>query len=638
MTAITDLFEACALKYADNPYLWEKRGDKYQCLTYAQTRDKVYLFAAGLMALGVQKGDRIALLAEGCTNWMVSELGMLYAGAINVPLSVNLAEASDIKFRLMHAGARMVVVSANQSKKLNGLLSELDSVEKAIVFDLSEPTHPKQTSFDQVMELGSRFLEDHHAEFEQRWKSVRASDYATICYTSGTTADPKGIILSHRNYTANVSQGLSLMNIPPHYVSLLILPWDHAFAHTVGTYIMMQCGASIASVQVGKTSLDTLKNIPTNIKEIRPHFLLSVPAIAKNFRKNIEQGIRAKGKITAALFALGLRTAYAYNGKGFDKGKGWRIILKPFTRLFDKLIFSKIREVFGGRLQFFVGGGALLDIELQRFFYAIGIPMFQGYGLTEASPVISSNAPQRHKLGSSGFLVADMDLKICDDEGRELPVGEKGEIVIRGENVMAGYWNNPAATEQSIKNGWLYTGDLGAMDADGFLYVYGRFKSLLIGDDGEKYSPEGIEEALVEHSEYIDQCLLYNNQNPYTVALVVIRKEAVRNWLQHHHTHNPHKELAALHLIEGELKKFRHLNQHHNQFPARWLPAAVAILPEGFTQENQLLNSTLKMVRGKICEKYAPFIKFLYTPEAKNFANAQNIKVMEELVREERPK
>lgn len=194
------------------------------------------------------------------------------------------------------------------------------------------------------------------------------------------------MILTHRNYTANVEQALSRVDIPPHFRTLIILPLDHCFAHVVGFYIMIACGASVATVQIGATPMETLKNIPQNIREVQPHFLLSVPALAKNFRKNIESSIRAKGRFTEALFNLALRTAYAYNSDGYGRGSGWRIVLAPVVGIFDALLFRKVRQAFGGHLEFFVGGGALLDAELQRFFYAIGIPMFQGYGLSEATP------------------------------------------------------------------------------------------------------------------------------------------------------------------------------------------------------------------------------------------------------------
>ncbi len=213
------------------------------------------------------------------------------------------------------------------------------------------------------------------------------------------------------------------------------------------------------------------------------------------------------------------------------KNQSEEYLLGPVNWLFDKIIFSKIRENFGGRLQFFIGGGALLDIELQHFFYAIGIPMFQGYGLTEAAPVISSNTPSKHKLGTSGCAVENLEIRILDEEGNICQPGKKGEIVVRGENVMKGYWENDKTTKEVLKEGWLYTGDLGYLEKDGFLHVLGRFKSLLIGNDGEKYSPEGIEEALVDHSAYIDQCMLYNNQNPFTVGLIVPSKVALLNYL-----------------------------------------------------------------------------------------------------------
>jgi long-chain acyl-CoA synthetase len=394
-------------------------------------------------------------------------------------------------------------------------------------------------------------------------------------------------------------------------------------------------GASLASIQVGKTALETLKNIPINIRENRPHLLMSVPALATNFRKNIEKGIREKGPVINSLFHHALKIAYKYNRTGFDKGKGGSFIYKPLLNLYDKILFSKIREGFGGRLEFFIGGGALLDIELQRFFYAVGMPMFQGYGLTEASPVISSNSLAKHKLGSSGVLVKNMELKICDDKGNALAVGEKGEIVVKGENVMLGYWENPEASAESLHDGWLFTGDLGYMDRDGFLYVLGRFKSLLIADDGEKYSPEGIEEAFIAQSEYIDQCMLYNNQSPYTISLIVPNKEALKRHLVHKHLapDSPEGIREALHVLDKELQQYKGHGHYHKMFPQRWLPSATGILNEAFTEENHMMNSTLKMVRGKITERYQQRIQSLYTSDGKDFFGTENTEAMRMLLK-----
>ena len=296
-------------------------------------------------------------------------------------------------------------------------------------------------------------------------------------------------------------------------------------------------------------------------------------------------------------------------------------------------MFKKVRENFGGRLEFFIGGGALLDIELQRFFYALGIPMFQGYGLTESAPVISANVPQRHKLGSSGSIVPNLQVKICDEEGNALPVGQKGEIVVKGENVMAGYWKNERATQEAIRDGWLQTGDLGYLDEDNFLYVLGREKSLLISHDGEKYSPEGIEEALTENSPLIDQVMLYNNQSSYTVALVVPNKDAIRRFVEGLglSLQTDEGQAAALKLLEAEILEYRQDGKYAGEFPERWLPSAIAVLGEGFTEQNRFLNSTLKMVRGKITEFYIDRIEYMFTAEGKDVCNHQNKMIMKRL-------
>ncbi|HJX72043.1 MAG TPA: AMP-binding protein, partial [Bacteroidales bacterium] len=349
MNTLNSLFEDCVVKYANNVFLLQKRNNKYIGTTYKEVREMVYQFASGLISLGIQKGDRIALLSEGRNKWVISELGILFAGAINIPLSVRLTEPSELKFRLSHSGARMAIVSKFQLKKIRAVKNELPDLEKIIILDNIEKPEEKETFFSDVIEKGNQLLSKNAPLFEERWKSVTGKDYANICYTSGTTADPKGIILTHRNYTANIEQSLSRFRVPEWWTTLLILPWDHAFAHTCGIYTLMSCGASMAAVHVGDSGLESIKNIPVNIKEIRPTFLLSVPALGKNFRKNIEKGIREKGPKVEKLFRFALRIAYKYNGNGWDRGKGLRFFLKPLVKLFDNILFSKVREGLGGR-------------------------------------------------------------------------------------------------------------------------------------------------------------------------------------------------------------------------------------------------------------------------------------------------
>ncbi len=630
MKTIIELLETAVANYPDNVYLWEKLKGKYEGTTYKETRVKVLDVAAGLIQMGFKKGERAALLADGRNDWIISELGMLYAGGINVPLSIRLQE-NELAFRLKHSGSKYIFVSRLHQEKVEAIRGQLPELEKVVYLDGKENPGDNDINYSELIKEGAKFRKENPEKVEAVWKAVEPNDIANISYTSGTTADPKGIMLSHLNYAANVVQSNSLMDLKTEWITLAILPWDHAFAHTACLYVFMYKGASIASVEVGKTPLETLKNISKNIQEIKPNLMMSVPAYSKTFRKNIEAGIRKKGETLFKVYKFALKVAYAHNGYGNNRGKGFRLFLKPLYWIFDKILFTKVREGFGGNMEFFIGGGALLDIELQRFFYAVGIPVCQGYGLTEAAPVISSNVPEDVKFGSSGRLVKNLELKILDEDGKELPLGEKGEIVVKGDNVMLGYWNNPTATAETLKNGWLHTGDMGYMGKDGFLYVLGRFKSLLIGNDGEKYSPEGIEEAMIDQSPFIQQVILYNNQNPYTVGMIVPEMEAINRELKHRGIEKgtPEGNKAAIEILAHEVNEYKKGGKFEGMFPERWLPTTIAILPYAFTTENNMLNATMKMIRGQVTRHFAKELEFLYTPAAKENTNEMNMAAIE---------
>lgn len=626
---IIEFVEKYVDRFASNTFLWEKQDGKWVSTTFAQTRSEAYRIGAGLMALGVQKGEKVALLSEGRNMWVLGELGILYAGAVNVPLSIKLEESNDLLFRLKHSDSKYIMVSGTQLPKIRKILGDLPAVEKVIVFDELPEYQDKEIPMSEIVKAGDKFLAENRHLFIQRYQSVGPDDYANISYTSGTTADPKGILLTHRNYTANVEQAQSVIGVTPEDRMLIILPLDHCFAHVAGFYTMMSYGASIGTVPPGRTPMEALRNIPMSIQELQPTVMLSVPALAKNFKKNIEAGIKAKGPKVEKLYNFALNNAIKYNKEGYNKGgflDWWR---KPLMTLFDKLIFSNVRQALGGKMKFFVGGGALLDIDLQRYYYAIGIPMYQGYGLSEATPIISANAPAKHILGSSGKVVSPMEIKILDADGKELPYGEKGEIVIKGENVMAGYWKNPKATAETVVDGWLHTGDMGYMRDSEMLYVVGRFKSLLISADGEKYSPEGIEESLVENSKYIDQVVLHNSQDPYTIALLVPNKEALKAYVKEMAPElDPASEDARKKMllkIQEEIDSYRKGGKNYGAFPERWLPAAVCVLPEPFTEQNHMVNSTMKIVRGKVEKAYEDRMKYAYTPEGKDIVNPQNL-------------
>lgn len=613
-------------KFADSPFLYEAReGVKYTSLTYKELQTKVREFAAGLIALGVKQGDRVALISEGKNNWIIGELGVLHTGAICVPLSVKLDTEHDISFRINHSECSMIIASDQQIAKLRPMKKAFDTVTKYILIDPEENLQEDEILFDNVLEMGQNVIEASETILDKRIADITPDTLANISYTSGTTANPKGIMLSHGNYVCNAEQAVDLLDgIPAHFRQLLIIPWDHSFGHTAGIYAFMKCGASLASVAMGKSPMEVLRNVPKSLKEINPHLIMSVPALASNFRKNIESGIEKQGEFTSNLFKKALKVAYEYNKEGFNKGGGAKFWLKPLYAMYDKIIFSKVRQSFASNMEFFIGGGALLDIELQRFFYAIGIPMYQGYGLSEATPIISANCPRAHKLGSSGKPVPNMDIKIINDNLEEVPTGEKGEIIIRGGNVMKGYWKNPEATAETIVDGWLHTGDMGYIDSDGYLFVLGRTKSLLISDDGEKFSPEGIEESIMAKSSLIEQIVLYNNQKPYTTALIVPNITELKK-------HTSEANTAAK-LIEKEIARYLKGGEFETMFPHRWLPSGFTIIEEPFSEANGMVNSTMKIVKHKVYDAYNDRIQQLYTTEGKKATSPANIEALNKLL------
>ena len=627
---IIDFVEQYTAKYGDETFLREKVDGVWKETSFNTTREEAHILAAGFMSIGLEKGDKVALISEGRNYWIFSELGILYAGAVNVPLSFKLESDTDLTFRINHSDARFVIASQTQIDKIRRVIDRCPKVEKVIVMDPIE-LKDGEIYIGDIMAAGKEYLKEHQDLLLERMASVGPDDYANISYTSGTTADPKGILLTHRNYTANVDQALSVISIDRGDVMLIILPLDHCFAHVAGFYVMMKCGGSIATVPCGKSTVSLLKNIPTAIKEVRPHVLLSVPTLSRNFKKSFDSAIKKSGSFVEKLYEFGIKNAETYNREYYNAGKPcwkmwWR---KPINAVIDKLVFSKVREGFGGRIKFFVGGGALLDIELQRYYCAIGMPVFQGYGLSEATPVICSNSMGHARFGSSGRVVKPMDIKICDEDGKEIPNGETGEIVIRGENVMAGYWKNPESTAKTIVDGWLHTGDRGYICKEDpeYLYVTGRFKSLLIASDGEKYSPEGYEDSLADGSKFIETSMLYNNQSPYTVVLVIPNKTLLAEEVKKAGLDPGSLEgkKAQLAIIKEEVDAYRPGGRRAGMFPERWLPASVIVGDTPFTEQNGMLNTTMKMVRGKVEKFYADRIEYAMTVEGKDIMNQKNI-------------
>ncbi|MFA5815572.1 MAG: AMP-binding protein [Bacteroidales bacterium] len=630
---VLQMLRTCAEKYPKTAYTNQKGDDGWIGLTYPEVLHESRFLAAGLHQVGIEKGDKIAILAEGRNRWITGEYGILFAGGTTVPLSIKLMP-DEVLFRLNHSESKIVIVSKNTFEKVASVWTQLEFTRKVIFLEDDMQTIEKDCKdfginclqdivhYAEVLQTGKDKFEEEEPYLDKIESELAEEEVVTISYTSGTTGDPKGIMLTQLNYFSNCTDAMGYFNITEGDRLYIILPLDHSFAHTVGIYAGLLRGLSLYFVDARGGGVQTLKNIPINMVECNPHFILTVPALSGNFMTKIKDGVAAKGKFVNGIFTAGLNAGIRINRDGFKKA-GFFVRLINFIpyKLADALVFKKVRMIFGNSIRYCVGGGALLDIRQQVFFYSIGVPVYQGYGLSEATPIISANTPETHKMGSSGKVIPNVDCRILRADDSEADLGEKGEIVIRGNNVMKGYYKNPVSTAKTVKGDWLYTGDLGYYDKDGFLIVVGRSKALLISSDGEKYSPEGIEEAIQNSSELILQALVYNDMKKYTTAIVTLDAPKVARYVEKNKIADSEVLLKAIKL---DFYKFKETAEYRNQFPEKWIPSTFQIVSEPFTEQNHMINSTMKMVRHKIQEAFHDKIEVMYTPEGSNAVNDIN--------------
>ena len=637
---VFEMLNKASIKYADKPYLSQKDDKGWARTSFSEAKLKALQIASALIELGVNYEDKIAILSEAKSDWIISELAILYAGGTSVPLSIKLLP-EEVPFRVNHSDSKLFIISENTLEKV---ISQWDKYEnktlKLIVLDQPSKKISNQCKtynfdenqlifIDDLYQLGQDKLEQNRQKIKQIENNIKEDDVVTISYTSGTTGNPKGIMLTHLNYYSNSHEAVKTFKIKELISTLIILPTDHSFAHTVGIYTALVKGLSLHFVDARGGGMNALKNIPINLVEANSNFLLTVPALTSNFINKIKEGIKAKGSFIEGIFNRGLRAAIIRNGDGFSKPGMFTQLFTYFNyAIADKLIFQKLRLIWGSKIEFFVGGGALLDIKQQQFYNAIGVPVYQGYGLTEATPIISTNTPFQHKMGTSGKILGNITCIICDENGKELPKEKKGEIVIKGDNVMKGYYKNPKATSEVLKSGWLYTGDLGYIDEDNFLVVVGREKALLISEDGEKYSPEEIEEAIVNSSSLINQAMIYNDHKKYTTALVTLNHQNIIQYIKKENVNSSEKLIQK---IKEEILLFNQQVEFKDKFPKKWMPSNFQIIEDEFSEDNKMINSTLKMVRHKITETYQNRLDLMYEKNSGERSSEINEKVISNL-------
>ncbi len=576
------------------PALKSKIDGTYQPTTYDQLADQVKNFSLGLRELGLNFGDRVAMLAENRQKWAVSDLGILSLGAVNVPMFYT-STSKQVSYIVQDSGSKIICVSTKrQLEKVRAFFDQIPELEKIIVFDeLDEIDDQCELTFNQVIEVGKE-IDNGEQIYQEASHRVEPDNVATIIYTSGTTGEPKGAILTHDNLMSNVKSGLSILEIDPDDQFLSFLPLSHVFERMAGYYIPIYRGACISYAQSPLT-------VRENMGEIRPTVMASVPRLYEMMHDRIVKQVRSAPALRQKIFhwAVGVgRKVSALKQKGKNPG----LILSQKAALADKLVFSKLKAITGGRLRFFVSGGAPLPQSIAEFFHAAGILILEGYGLTETSPVISVNTLDSFKFGSVGKPIPGVEVEIAGD----------GEILTRGPNVMVGYHNKPEQTAEAIdKEGWFHTGDIGHFDEEDFLRITDRKKNILVLSNGKNVAPQPIENAL-KQSSYINQIMLLGDNQKTVAALIVPDFDSVKGFAEDQGIGTSDlNELLVEQSVIQLIKK--EISQYSSDFADFEQVRQFQLIDREFSADANEMTPTLKLKRNVIMENFADQINQMYS-------------------------
>ena len=581
----------------DRPAIMKyKRGDQWIDVTVPEFRDSVRGLACALHEMGVKAGDRIGILSENRPEWTISDFAILCAAAVSVPVYPTLL-GWQIEYILNDAGA-VVVVCSNQEQldKIQEIRSHIPTLRSVIVCDPPANLPEGVQTFKDVVALGQKWEKTHGPNwFDQSSQSAKPDDLATLVYTSGTTGNPKGAMLTHGNITSNVATVRDYVPFQPGDIALSILPLSHILERQVD-FLYLYKGGCIAYAE-------NVTKVADNLGEIKPHFFAAVPRLFEKMRARVMDNVAAAPPARQKIFHWALKVAeerlpYIIDRKPMPMG------LKVKSAIADKLVFGKIIARLGGRVKFVVSGGAPLSADLAAFFIGAGVEILEGYGLTETSPVIAVNQPNKRRLGTVGPVISGVEVKIAED----------GEILTRGPNVMKGYWNNPDATAQAISaDGWFHTGDIGEIDKDGFLKITDRKKDILINAYGKNIAPQPLE-ALLKSSPYVGTPVLIGDRRKYLVALIVpnfekLEREAKTLGVEYRTPEELVKNEKVRSLLQGEIDRFNQNLDRQEKI------RGFALLPRDFTIEEDEITPSLKVKRKNIDKKYKAIIDSLYKDE-----------------------
>ena len=590
--SITSVFYHQAEDLNDQPYLWKKSGDKYISLNWTQVKEQVKSIASYFQDIGILEGDRVLILSENRPEWQIVDLAIMSIGAISVP-AYTTSTTNDYKYIIEHSGARCAVVSSHElMKKVLPAIEQISHCQNVIKINEDDEKYSEALniiSFNKILEENINKNRENKI-FEDLSKTFKRTDTACIIYTSGTGGNPKGVMLSHGAMLRNCASCDKLLeSLTKDLKEMRYLSWlplSHSYEHTL-QFLEMGQGAQIYYAE----SIDKLL---VNMAEAAPHFMTAVPRFYDSLHTRISQGLKNQSKLSQRFFAITLKL-------GMKKyyGEDMSLMDKFLNGLMDKIVRRKVKKRFGGSLRALISGGAALNFEVGLYLTALGLPLLQGYGQTETAPVISANPPEKIKLDTVGKVLAGNEVKISDD----------GEILARGELMMNGYWNDPEATNKTIIDGWVHTGDIGEFDNENYLKITDRKKDIIVNAGGDNISPSRIEAKLDIEPE-IAQSMLYGDFKNYLVAIIVPNKELALEWAKEN---NVDSNLSNIIKDNSFIKKIREVVDKVNKnLSAIEQIRKFILIDHEFTIENNMMTPSMKVRRFKVKDMYKEKLENLY--------------------------
>jgi long-chain acyl-CoA synthetase len=592
---LVDLF-CYAVSRDKTDLLYYKRDGQWHPVSARELDTLVRATTLGLYTLGVKAGDHVGLLSENRVEWTIADFAILNCGAADVPIYPTQAP-KQVGYILNDAGVEILFISNQQQyDRLRETFAICPKLRAIISFDRILTAGGKVTSFDQLLESGRAIIESQPQRYQNLWASVCPESLATLIYTSGTTGDPKGVMLTHGNLVSNAVVNGLVSKLSDGEVALSFLPFSHIFERTT-IYMYLYTGVSIYYAQ-------SIETVAEDMREARPYFMTSVPRLFEKIFARAMEKAEERGKFQAAIARWAVETGKKW-AKKVNRNEKPGAILALKHWIADALVFSKWRAAMGGRIRALVSGGAPLEPDLALMFYGAGLPIYQGYGLTESSPTITANRPDANRIGSVGKPIPGVIVKIAED----------GEILCSGPNIMRGYYNRATETSNALEKDaegriWLHTGDIGYLDADGYLFITDRKKDLLKTSGGKYIAPQPIENA-IKRSRYVNQVVVIGDQRKFPAALIVPRIDALRTYaaktgINFNGASELLKNPRIISLMEDEVDQYTSDLSNYEKVKA------VLLLEGEMTIENGELTPTLKVKRRVVTEKNRQLIDRLY--------------------------